>query len=170
MRAHIRSTTRPGQAWVTAQIPLLAASLAWPVIQHLLPVGSMWPSILLWPGRVTGAGAVLVAVGLFRAAKRELGSDLVASPVPRSGAHLHSAGIYRQIRHPIYSAIILGTVGWSMLCTSVVGLALGGACTIFFLFKTVAEERYLRRRYHSYEEYASRVPRYIPRLRRKTLV
>lgn len=169
MRAHIRSTSRPGQAWVTAQIPLLAASLACPVIQHLLPVPGMWPSILLWPGRVAGAVAVLVAVGLFRAAKQELGSDLVASPAPRSGAHLHCAGIYRQIRHPIYSAIILGTVGWSMLWTSVVGLTLAGACTIFFLFKTVAEERYLRRRYLLYEEYSSEVPRYIPRLRRKTI-
>jgi protein-S-isoprenylcysteine O-methyltransferase Ste14 len=166
----MRSMRKDGQVWVTAQIPLLAASLAWPVIQQLLHVADAWPSVLLWPARVVGAAAVLGAVGIFRAANRELGSDLVANPVPRPGAHLHSAGIYGHIRHPIYSAIVLGVAGWSTLWGSTLGLVLAAACTIFFLIKTRAEERYLRRRYDTYDVYASQVPRYVPKVRRKTLV
>jgi protein-S-isoprenylcysteine O-methyltransferase Ste14 len=152
-----------GIEWVYAQMPLLAAGVAWPVLQHMLGVLDAWPGVLIWPSRLAGAAAVTGAVLLFRAAGAVLGPDLVATPAPRPDGVLRTSGVYAVVRHPMYSAIMIGVAGWALLWTSELGLAIVLVCCVFFPLKAVHEERYLRARYPDYDAYAGRVPRFIPR-------
>jgi protein-S-isoprenylcysteine O-methyltransferase Ste14 len=164
------SSASRGTGWVYAQMPLLAAALALPVLQHMVHLASGWPAPLIWPARVVGAVSVAGAVALFSVASRALGPDLVATPAPRVGGVLQTEAIYGRMRHPIYSAIMLGTWGWSLLWNSFVGLALALTCCVFFSVKAAAEERYLRSRYRGYDRYAEAVPRFLPRTRGRSPV
>jgi protein-S-isoprenylcysteine O-methyltransferase Ste14 len=151
--------------WVFAQIPLLAATIAWPVVQVMLHAMMPWIGILEFPARVAGLALIALAVVLFRAAKRQLGTALVASPMPVPHATLLETGVYASIRHPIYAAILSGVIGWSWLWNSVADLMLAVLCVAFFLSKSRYEEGLLTRTFPGYEEYKRHVPRLIPRRR-----
>jgi protein-S-isoprenylcysteine O-methyltransferase Ste14 len=154
-----------GETWVRVQMPLLAATTAWPVVQHLLGVPSRWPAALVWPSRIVGALTVVAAVALFLIAKAVLGSDLVSTPVPRDGGVFHRSTVYGRIRHPIYTAIMAASLGWSLLWISPLGVILAVFLCIFFVLKTNAEERFLKLRYPEYVRYSHEVPRFFPRVR-----
>jgi protein-S-isoprenylcysteine O-methyltransferase Ste14 len=80
---------------------------------------------------------------------------------------LVASGLYRFVRNPIYVGVFLILLGhflwlgfWSLLVYG--GLASLGT----HLFVTLYEEPTLRKRFgSSYEDYLSRVPRWIPRFR-----
>jgi protein-S-isoprenylcysteine O-methyltransferase Ste14 len=148
--------------WVRVQIPLLALTLAWPVVQLLLGAPGRLPAVVVWPARIIGFGLVVGAIILFRAATRVLGDDLVASPRPRAEGTLRQSGVYARVRHPIYVAIVVAAGGWSLFWSSVGELALTLVCVVFFVFKTRAEERYLLEHYPAYAQYAAKVPRFVP--------
>lgn len=162
-----RSSTARGEGWVRVQIPLLAAAVAAPVILRI--AGSPGPSRWYLPPPAIAVGVPLLLGGvlLFRAARAVLGKDLIALPAPRDGGRLHRDGIYRRLRHPIYAALTLSLAGWALLWGSVAGLALTAVCAMFFAFKVRAEERFLRARYIEYDEYAARVPAFLPRVWRE---
>lgn len=162
-------TTEHPEWWVRAQIPLLAATIAWPVVQHLLRTGNGWISPLEWPSRAVGSVLILVSILVFRGASQILGEDLIAVPTPRREGQLQQEGIYARVRHPVYSALMLGMVGWALLWTSYLGIALSLVCVLFFVLKTRVEERLLRARYPEYADYERLVPRYIPKIRRPVL-
>lgn len=154
-----------GTGWVIAQVPILAATMALPVIQLLLRSPGPWLSNIEWPARLLGAALLLPAVGIMRAAGRALGADLVMYPKPVDGAVLRQTGIYGQVRHPIYLSLMLGAVGWALLWTDLPDLALAVICSLFFAAKSRHEERFLRAYFPEYGEYARRVPALLPRLR-----
>jgi protein-S-isoprenylcysteine O-methyltransferase Ste14 len=133
----------------------------------LLDAASVLPTAIEWSSRVSGVALVLAAILLFRAAGRVLREGLVASPEPRTEGTLHQEGVYASLRHPIYVAIVMGLVGWSLVWSSLEGLGLSLMCLVFFSFKTRDEERYLLRRYPGYAAYASSVPRFVPRAWRR---
>lgn len=153
---------RHARRWVTAQIPLLTATIVVPVAQIMLRREGPWVPAISPATRLVGLGFVVLAVMGFRAAQRELGEDLVATPMPAPGASLRQAGIYAAVRHPIYAALISGVWGWALLWTSVAGLGLAAICTFFFLLKSRYEEGLLAARFSAYEEYRRRVPAFIP--------
>ncbi len=151
--------------WVIAQIPLLAMAIAVPVAQVLLRAQGPWIGVLELPARALGLMLTGLAMVVFRAAKRELGAGLVATPMPSPRTILRMTGIYAAVRHPIYLAIAIGVIGWALLWTSVVGLVLGAVCNVFFLAKSRYEEGLLAQRFPGYEEYRRRVPGFVPRIR-----
>ena len=153
---------RHAQRWVLAQIPLLAMTLALPVAQVLLQVQGQWIGLLGLPARGLGLLLTGFAIMVFRAAKRELGSDLVATPMPAPEATLRVTGIYGTVRHPIYLAIVSGVIGWALLWNSAVSLGLAVACAAFFLAKSRYEERLLTQTFPGYEEYRRSVPGFVP--------
>lgn len=117
------------------------------------------------PARVVGLALIVLSVMVFRAAKRELGTALVASPMPVANATLRETGVYAAIRHPIYTAILSGMIGWSWLWNSVADLVLAVLCVLFFLAKSRYEEGLLAQTFPEYGEYQRRVPGLIPRIR-----
>jgi protein-S-isoprenylcysteine O-methyltransferase Ste14 len=91
-----------------------------------------------------------------------LGHNLTPFPKPRADAHLVQHGIYGLIRHPLYTAVFCGAVGWALLCASWPALIAALALAPFFDAKARHEERLLRQLFPDYSQYQQRVRRFIP--------
>lgn len=128
----------------------------------MLHASGPWIGSLAWPTRIIGGSVLIVAVQVFRAARRMLGAALVATPMPVQDATLRDTGIYGVVRHPIYLAIICGVTGWALLWSSAVGVALAVVCSLFFLAKSRYEEGLLAAAFPAYGEYRKRVPALLP--------
>jgi protein-S-isoprenylcysteine O-methyltransferase Ste14 len=127
----------------------------------------LWPAPPLWvlPAWVVVAcWSVIVAallLGLWGAGA--LGRFLRVHPRPADRAELRTGGAYRVVRHPIYAAVLLGSVAGTVLAARpepVIGLA---ALSLVLHMKASYEEGLLRERFgEAYDTYASRVPRLVP--------
>jgi len=91
-----------------------------------------------------------------------LGKNLSPFPQPSPGATLVRHGVYRLVRHPLYSSLILGSLGWSLMWRSVPGLASALVLAVLLDAKSRVEERWLRQRFTEYADYERRVRRFIP--------
>lgn len=104
-----------------------------------------------------GAGLLLALAGLWN-----LGPNLSVLPHPKDGASLVQTGAYRIVRHPIYSGLILGAVGWTLLNVSVATLIYAGVLFVFFDAKSRREERLLAAKFADYPAYRQRVRKLLP--------
>jgi protein-S-isoprenylcysteine O-methyltransferase Ste14 len=145
-----------GGLWVLAQLPLMLLVAVIPPqfgSGHFVPAGlvSMAGAI------VTGLGAALIVWGFI-----SLGDALTAFPRPLEEAVLHRQGAFRLMRHPIYSGVILASLGWTGWWLSGTSLLPVLALAIFFDRKAAYEETWLRKKYPGYADYARRVKKFIP--------
>lgn len=158
-RSLMQTFIERGGWWVSAQFGLLFAlvlapsELPWlPALSFLREQGALIAGFILG-----GCGVALAGAGLLH-----LGANLTPFPRPRDNGALVQHGVYAIVRHPIYSGIILGAFGWSLVRGSSVALALSAALLIFFHFKSRREERWLVERYPEYADYQQRVKKIIP--------
>lgn len=144
-----------GGGWVVAQSILMAAVI---VLGVRLP--GDWTRL-----PIIAAGAVLFTVGgvIGVAGVAVLGRNRTPFPRPRVGSELVESGIYAQVRHPLYTSVILASLGWALIWQS--GAAFGAALSLipFFHAKARREERWLAKTFPGYADYARRVPRFLPR-------
>lgn len=91
-----------------------------------------------------------------------LGRKLTPFPKPGAHAELVQHGIYRLIRHPLYTAVFCAAAGWSLVRGSWPALAASLVLAVFFDAKARREERWLREQFPDYDCYAQRVRRFIP--------
>lgn len=147
-----------GGLWVLAQIPLMLLAA---VIPPQSGTGSFTPleSLQFAGVLVTGLGAALIVWGFI-----SLGDALTPFPRPLDGAVLHRQGAFRLMRHPIYTGVILASLGWSGWWLSAIGLLPVLLLAIFFDRKAAYEETWLRKKYRGYADYARRVKKFIPGL------
>lgn len=126
----------------------------------LAPPGEAWP-LPAWLVPVLKAvqvvGTVVLVVALV-----QLGRSLTALPTPLPEATLKTAGLYRWVRHPIYSGVLLLAVPSAVLVRSWLALGCALALVAWFTAKARFEEDLLRRRYPDYDAYAAATPRFIP--------
>jgi protein-S-isoprenylcysteine O-methyltransferase Ste14 len=110
------------------------------------------------------AGAILFILGgaIGLAGVAVLGRSRTPYPQPRPDAVLIQRGIYAWIRHPLYTSVMLASLGWALIWQS--GLALGAALLLipFFDAKARREERWLAERFAEYGDYQRRVRRFVP--------
>jgi protein-S-isoprenylcysteine O-methyltransferase Ste14 len=106
---------------------------------------------------LAGAGLLLALAGLW-----SLGDNLSVFPHPKDGATLVESGAYGVVRHPIYSGLITGAIGWALLNTSLVTLIYAGVLLVFFDVKSRREERWLSEKFPAYAAYQRRVHKLIP--------
>ena len=85
-------------------------------------------------------------------------------PKPKQGSRLIQAGIYRWVRHPLYTSLMLLSAGWGLLWCSPLALLIGGVLALFLNAKAAREERWLREQFPDYAEYERRVRRFVPRM------
>jgi protein-S-isoprenylcysteine O-methyltransferase Ste14 len=142
-------------AWVfvIVQFVLLVAIL-------LLPSGDAWtaPTWLATVARwLQWIGAAVLVVGLVN-----LGRSLTPLPSPIAHGELRTGGLYRLVRHPIYSGIMALVIGTAIRSGSVAVAVATGALIAWFALKARWEESRLRLRYAGYDAYAARVPRFVP--------
>jgi protein-S-isoprenylcysteine O-methyltransferase Ste14 len=142
-----------GEGWFLLQMVLFAVIFFAP--QQTCFACPPW---LRWLGlAILATGALLGTWGMVT-----LGRNLTPFPKPIEGGDLVTHGAYRLVRHPIYAGLILGTLGWSLFRTSLVGLALAVLLFIFFDLKSRREEQWLREAYADYAAYQKRVKKLVP--------
>ena len=142
-------------AWlfVTVQFALLGVIL-------LLPAGDAWttPSWLATAAQwLEWIGIAVLVVGVLN-----LGRSLTPLPSPVPHGELRTGGLYRLVRHPIYTGIIALTVGAAVRSENLAVVLATAALTGWFSLKARWEEDKLRTRYPGYADYASRTPRFVP--------
>jgi protein-S-isoprenylcysteine O-methyltransferase Ste14 len=131
----------------------------------LLPFGNDWvrPTWLV----VVLVTAILVGLAVMGVGGTSLGRGLSAAPLPNAHAELRTGGLYRFVRHPIYSGLLL--VGAAIAAVSGSLLRLGVFVLLVLLINAKArwEEVQLARRFPGYAAYAARTPRFVPLARRR---
>jgi len=110
------------------------------------------------------AGAVLFALGAIVGVwgVRSLGRSRTPNPTPKADAELVQTGIYRWLRHPLYSSVMLASLGWALLWQSAAALAAGLVLCVFFDAKARLEERLLLAKFPDYAAYRERTWRFVP--------
>ncbi len=129
-------------------------------------------AVLYYPGRRDGGAQILLAnmmrvvgVGVVSLALWQLRSySLSALPEPIKGAKLLTRGLYKRVRHPVYSGIMLWGLGTLIIRPSIARATLYGSLVALFIFKSAREERMLEAAFGSrYARYKLNTPRFIPR-------
>jgi protein-S-isoprenylcysteine O-methyltransferase Ste14 len=162
---------RLGPAWtyvILTALAILIGYATWQVRGPLLAVeyGTGPP---LW---VAAAAAYALAIYVEIRCRRHLrlatlaGLPEIRSP-EQSGGRLLCEGIYAQIRHPRYVSVSAGMLAAALFCNYLAVWVLAVAVPLALVGVVHFEERELRERFgEAYVEYAERVPRFVPRLRR----
>lgn len=142
-----------GWLWVSGQAALLGALI-------FLPNGQAWDRSgvlgIISNGLFFG-GLVLVGVGALR-----LGAGITPSPVPTSLGQLQTTGLYRFMRHPIYTGVLTAVVGIALRSGSWLHVAIAALTFVYFDRKAAWEEDQLRDHYPDYGAYADRTKKFFP--------
>jgi protein-S-isoprenylcysteine O-methyltransferase Ste14 len=148
-----------GEGWVVVQVVLFAI-IAIAGLRDLVGHGSVSP----WGPAVSVVGIAAIVVGGSLAARGIWGLRSGLSPFPRpiAGAPLVQSGAYRLIRHPIYSGLVLGAIGWGLVTGSILAIGVAGLLFLLLAAKSHREEVWLAAIHPEYEAYQRRTKRLIP--------
>ena len=143
-----------GGSWVIVQAVLL-------ILFFVVPrMGPPWPNPDLF--RFVGWVLTVSGVLLLTWSALRLGRSLTPFPHPLPHGHLVTTGAYRFVRHPMYFALLIGCLGFSLATFSPLRLVLVLTLFIFFDLKAHREEIWLQEQYPDYAAYKSRVKKLIP--------
>lgn len=142
-------------AYVALQVTLfLSFLLDISLLRFRLPV---WIDHLLLPLIFIGAGVVLFAL-------LQLKTNLSIFPTPLRGSELITHGLFKYIRHPIYSGILLSAFSLALYLGSGYKLLIAILLLILFYFKSNYEEKLLLHKFPEYKDYMKRSGRFLPRI------
>jgi protein-S-isoprenylcysteine O-methyltransferase Ste14 len=124
------------------------------------------PALVVSP-IVKNAGEALCAVGLvlMAFAFSALRDVVQIAPDPKAGGHLVTTGIYRWLRHPIYTAIVILVIGLLLRKPAILPAVAAGVAIAFLIVKARYEETLLTARYPEYAEYRKRTWGVLPLIR-----
>ena len=147
--------------------------------QHALPVvlgfwllfGSGWKALgMKFPPETPGvlwAGLTLTALGVGTSiwARLSLGANWSGVVTLKKGHELVRKGLYRWIRHPIYTGILIGVIGTAMVRGHMRGWLGFAIVWLSFYVKARREENFLRQEFgDGFEEHARQTGMFLPRL------
>ncbi len=106
---------------------------------------------------VAFAGFVWVILALY-----QLNTNLTAYPSPKETGKLITSGLYRIVRHPIYSGILLLSLGVALVMNNFLMLGLFVVLALFFTYKSRYEEGLLIKKYPDYLDYRKKTGGLFP--------
>jgi protein-S-isoprenylcysteine O-methyltransferase Ste14 len=158
---HRRGT--PGQrvsapAFLAVVLGIIALALAY-AAGGPGAVGGLPPSATaVW----LGTGAAAAGLGIVAAAQRQMGSSFRIG-IDEAPTPLVEAGLFRWVRNPIYSGLLLMLAGVVLIAPGVWSAALWIAAAGAIAWHTRLEERHLLALHgESYRRYAERTGRFVP--------
>lgn len=146
-------------------------SIAW--IAFLLPllwIVTPWLSFADFPlspvAFLSGTTCLAVGLWLFHRSHVDLGTNWSISLELRESHRLITEGLYRNVRHPMYTALLLYGIGQVLAVPNrIVGPSYLIAMVVLVAFRLGPEEALMRSRFGSaYDDYASRTKRLVPRI------
>ena len=113
------------------------------------------------------AGLLLLIVStiLFLKSKRDLAQAFYPYPEPKTGAPFITSGIYARVRHPMYLAFLVGSLGLILIKQNLLLIVSTILLTLVLNIKYRFEDRLLSARWDEAKEYQKKVPALIPLMR-----
>ena len=111
-----------------------------------------------------GLTLTALGVGISIWARLSLGANWSGLATLKAGHELIRKGLYRWVRHPIYTGILLGMIGTAVIKGHLRGWI--GLVIVFagFYFKARREERFLREEFGAgFEEHAQQTGMFLPK-------
>lgn len=141
--------------WLVVQLLLLCAifALGW---RDWEKAQTEWISVV-------GGGVMLAALVIAVSGFRALGRNLSPGPRPLRDHSLVTHGIYRRVRHPLYTSLLLLSIGWAIFTHSWIACATTLVLLAFLHMKARVEEKHLESIYPQYRNYAARTGSFLPR-------
>jgi protein-S-isoprenylcysteine O-methyltransferase Ste14 len=142
-------------AWIGFFIPLIwLASPALSFAEYPLRLGPL----------VAGAICFVSGLWLFYKSHADLGANWSITLEVRERHRLITHGVYRRVRHPMYSALVLYSVGHALVIPNwVAGPSNVVAFAILFSLRVQAEEQMMSEAFgDEYAAYAARTKRLVP--------
>jgi protein-S-isoprenylcysteine O-methyltransferase Ste14 len=144
-------------AWIAFFLPIFWIATPWlafadfPLYPFPLVAGSLLLALCLW---------------LFYRSHTDLGTNWSVTLEIRDSHRLVTTGLYRHVRHPMYSALVLYGLGQMVTVPNwVVGPSYVVAMLLMCALRLGPEEKLMRDAFNGeYEAYASRTKRLIPGL------
>ncbi|MBK9985333.1 MAG: isoprenylcysteine carboxylmethyltransferase family protein [Saprospiraceae bacterium] len=92
----------------------------------------------------------------------QLNKNLTPFPTPKEDGTLIQNGVYKFIRHPIYTGIILIAIGFGLFHQSLWEIFIGIVLWVLFYFKSSYEEKLLSKHFLNYTAYTKTTGRFFP--------
>lgn len=141
----IAGAHQKSNAYAIAQFVLIAL---FALIYFFEPGPAMFFSVSIAGTVLCVAGLMLISVAFV-----SLRRVLRVQPEPKAGGYLVTSGVYRWLRHPMYTGVVLIVIG---LFVHEPGMYVAAGVLVvvaFLVFKSRFEEQLLRERYSGYAEY-----------------
>lgn len=118
-----------------------------------------------WMGWI-GTALLVLCLVLFHISHRQLGKNWSVTLEIRERHQLVTDGLYRYVRHPMYTSFWLWAIAQAFLIPNfVAGFAGLVGVGLLYFYRVGREEELMRRTFGAeYDEYASRTGRVIPRV------
>ncbi|PKP27121.1 MAG: hypothetical protein CVU03_00860 [Bacteroidetes bacterium HGW-Bacteroidetes-2] len=87
-----------------------------------------------------------------------------AFPTPKADGTLIQTGLYKYIRHPIYTSILMLFLGYSIYQNSFYKLIITLVLGVLFYFKSKYEEKQLAIKFPEYLAYKNKTGRCLPKV------
>ncbi len=147
---------------LTYSLLALVLTGIWLLFVHMLPDAPLyrlegWLNWLMLSLQLAG-----LAVALLSFRDVDAGVFIGLKPVPESGEAFYEAGVYRLMRHPMYSGVMLALLASPAHTLNSINLAL--VISLYFVIGARFEERRMLAAHPDYADYRRRVPAFIPRV------
>jgi|SRR5437762_3599775 len=144
-------------AWVGFFIPLIwIVSPAFSFAEYSQRTGPL----------VAGVTCLVIGLWLFYRSHVDLGTNWSITLEVREQHRLITQGVYRWIRHPMYSALVLYALGLALVIPNwVAGPSNLIAFAVLFVLRVSAEEKMMAEQFgDEYAAYTARTKRLVPRV------
>ena len=142
-------------AWLGFFVPLIwVASPAFSFAEYRLRSGPL----------VAGLTCLAIGLWLFFRAHADLGTNWSVTLELRQEHRLISQGVYRAVRHPMYSALALYAIGQALVIPNwVAGFSNVTALAVLLALRLGAEEKMMAGQFgDEYAAYSARTKRFVP--------
>lgn len=114
--------------------------------------------------QITGLILIVPMLWLFYRSHKDLGQNWSATLEIREGHNIVDSGVYKHIRHPMYSAILLLVICQALLLNNyIAGLSGLISFGLLYIFRVKKEEQMMLSEFgEEYEQYMKRTKRIIP--------
>ncbi len=106
-----------------------------------------------------GIGCLLLLIAVL-----QLNKNLSPFPTPKSGSELITSGLYKYIRHPIYSGILGVLFGYAIYSKGGDKLIVFLLLYLLFFLKSLYEEKRLTLIFENYQDYKKKTGRFLPKI------
>lgn len=138
-------------------LPLILAWCGWLLLIGLDAVRFRWSVMPVW---LQCAGGALMLLSFWMMARVFRANTFLAAAVriqTERGHKVISTGPYAIVRHPLYASMLIYLPSNALVLGSWYGLAASFVLSAALVFRSVMEDRVLRRNLEGYTEYAARV-------------